>query len=147
MERRIANINRTLERNNLSYRATSRMYMSFVQIRFDARIERAIFLRRPARNISRRFSVDQPSGFNVQNVGEPIDHPPAIASTSTSNDVISSTLPAGPSRRKRRANSVDSAERRYIAPEGLRATIENIRRTLGECFFWFFLYRFLLSIS
>lgn len=49
-----------------------------------------------------------------------------------SSDVQATNSEAVPLRRKRRAQSVDSAQRQYIAPDELRSTIENLRNTLGK---------------
>lgn len=164
MTRRVQNLNRRLQAENSSHRVTMRIFNSVVRIQFNARVEREIFARQPARRISRRHSTNVRSAIIAQCEDGPVDqsmfaHPSAptvapAANTSMSaaelmsNDFASADSQAScssqviPFRRKRRAASVDSAERQYIAPDELRSTIENLRRTLGKLCFTYHL-RFL----
>lgn len=146
MTKRVQDLNRQLQAENSSHRVTTNIFNSFVRIQFNARIEREIFERQPARPISRRHSVNFRSAIIEQSDHEFADQSelPAITSAaeSMSNDVPASAYGQAscsakviPLHRKRRAQSIDSAERQYIAPIELRSTIENLRRTLGKLVF------------
>lgn len=149
MTERVKKLNIQLERENSTLRVTTRIFNPFtVKIRFNARIERALFQRRSARQISRRHSVDQPSSIIVQtdehsmpsySLAPTIAQTPktmtsAVESTSSGVQILTPTTFAPevlPLRGKRRARSVDAPGRQYIAPAELRSTIENLRRTIG----------------
>lgn len=100
-----------------------RIFFPFVRIDFCAAAERQIFLRQPARIISRRQTIAK---TNTKSREESEATGTATATT-TSTSTESTSAPA---RRTVRSKSLQ-IERRYIAPEQLRLAIEDMQSRIG----------------
>lgn len=157
MTRRLTGINR---RNPNRPPLTRRVYCSYVAIRFDAAVQREIFLRQPARIISRRRTIARER--------EPRERLPRFQNSTeahTLNVVEQPQIPSQPRaplsdtdpnqlKKRARAKSIDvrqSNDRKYIAPATLQEAINKIRQRFGisssQSFFLGILMFFFLLIS
>lgn len=106
-------------------RLLRRFFYPFVKIDFCAAAERQIFLRQPARIISRRKTIAK---TNTESREESAATRTSTATATTTSKSTEST--SAPARRNVRSKSLQ-IERRYIAPEQLRIAIEDIQSGKG----------------